>query len=408
MKKNIKRLFFTICLLFVCITFNSCASKNTTTNNIVNNVTNDITNKVVDYEEITITTMNDALQMAVERAEKAVVGVSLKSVTSMNNGGTSVDSVSVGSGVIYKVEENFDGDKLVNYTYYAITNRHVIEETSIKNPKVYIYLGYEDVQVEATILGYDQKVDLACLKFNHTTFIDPVEFGDSESIKKGSLVIAIGNPEGFDYFGSATLGIVSSPLRYLSSDTDNDGMQDFNSSYIQHDASINPGNSGGGLFTIDGKLIGINTIKIVSSDVDNMGFAIPSNDVKYLIENYLEKGLTFNRPRLGVIGIEARVLTPAIIDAQGLKALPDIYELNKLPYGIYVTEIISGGSISGSGVKAHDIILEFDGVKLTTNSAFSALVNTASKYQIGSTVEITYYSRSSNSILKTTITLKGE
>lgn len=408
MKKNIKRLFFTICLLFVCITFNSCALKNTTTNNIVNNVTNDITNKVVDYEEITITTMNDALQMAVERAEKAVVGVSLKSVTSMNNGGTSVDSVSVGSGVIYKAEENYDGDKLVNYTYYAITNRHVIEETSIKNPKVYIYLGYEDVQVEATILGYDQKVDLACLKFNHTTFIDPVEFGDSESIKKGSLVIAIGNPEGFDYFGSATLGIVSSPLRYLSSDTDNDGMQDFNSSYIQHDASINPGNSGGGLFTIDGKLIGINTIKIVSSDVDNMGFAIPSNDVKYLIENYLEKGLTFNRPRLGVIGIEARVLTPSIIDAQGLKALPDIYELNKLPYGIYVTEIISGGSISGSGVKAHDIILEFDGVKLTTNSAFSALVNTASKYQIGSSVEITYYSRSSNSILKTTITLKGE
>lgn len=371
-------------------------------------MTNDITNKVVDYEEITITTMNDALQMAVERAEKAVVGVSLKSVTSMNNGGTSVDSVSVGSGVIYKVEENYDGEKLVNFTYYAITNRHVIEETSIKNPKVYIYLGYEDVQVEATILGYDQKVDLACLKFNHTTFIDPVEFGDSESIKKGSLVIAIGNPEGFDYFGSATLGIVSSPLRYLSSDTDNDGMQDFNSSYIQHDASINPGNSGGGLFTIDGKLIGINTIKIVSSDVDNMGFAIPSNDVKYLIENYLEKGLTFNRPRLGVIGIEARVLTPSIIDAQGLKALPDIYELNKLPYGIYVTEIISGGSISGSGVKAHDIILEFDGVKLTTNSAFSALVNTASKYQIGSTVEITYYSRSSNSILKTTITLKGE
>lgn len=408
MKKNIKRLFLTICLLFICITFNSCASKNTTTNNIVNNVTNDITNKVVDYEEITITDMNDALQMAVERAEKAVVGVSLKSVTSMNNGGTSVDSVSVGSGVIYKVEENYDGDKLVNYTYYVITNRHVIEETSIKNPKVYIYLGYEDVQVEATILGYDQKVDLACLKFNHTTFIDPVEFGDSESIKKGSLVIAIGNPEGFDYFGSATLGIVSSPLRYLSSDTDNDGMQDFNSSYIQHDASINPGNSGGGLFTIDGKLIGINTIKIVSSDVDNMGFAIPTNDVKYLIENYLEKGLTFNRPRLGVIGIEARVLTPAIIDAQGLKALPDIYELNKLPYGIYVTEIISGGSIHGSGVKAHDIILEFDGVKLTTNSAFSALVNTASKYQIGSTVEITYYSRSSNSILKTTITLKGE
>ena len=139
-----------------------------------------------------------------------------------------------------------------------------------------------------------------------------------------------------------------------------------------------------------------------------MGFAIPSNDVKYLIENYLEKGLTFVRPRLGVVGIEARVLTPAIIESQGLKSLPDIYEVNKLPYGIYVTEVLKGGSLYGSGIKADDIILEFEGVKLTTNSAFSALVNTASKYQVGSVVEITYYSRSSNSIKTTTVTLKAQ
>ena len=400
-------------LIIILLTFSfiftviSCSGLNTT-NNITNNVTNDITNKVVDYENITITDMNNAIQTAVERAEKAVVGVSLKSVSSMSGGTTSVDSVSVGSGVIYKAIENYDGDKLKSYTYYVITNRHVITDENVKNPKVYIYLGYEDIQVEATLLGYDQKVDLACLKFDHTTFIDPVEIGDSESLKKGSLVVAIGNPEGFDYFGSATLGIVSSPLRYLSSDTDNDGMQDFNSSFIQHDASINPGNSGGGLFTIDGKLVGINTIKLVSENVDNMGFAIPSNDVKYLVENYLEKGLTFVRPRLGVIGIEARVLTPAIIEAQGLKKLPDIYEVNKLPYGIYVTEILKGGSLYGSGIKQDDIILEFEGVKLTTNSAFSALVNTASKYQVGSVVEITYYSRSSNSIKTTTVTLKAQ
>lgn len=402
-RKKLIIFLFGLILLFSLV---SCGINQT--NNITNNVTNDITNKVVDYENISITDMNNAIQMAVERVEKAVVGVSLKSVSSMSSGSTSVDSVSIGSGVIYKAVENYDGDKLISYSYYVITNRHVITSDEVKNPKVYIYLGYEDIQVEAEVLGYDQKVDLACLKFEHTTFIDPVEIGDSEALKKGSLVIAVGNPEGFDYFGSATLGIVSSPLRYLSSDTDNDGMQDFNSSFIQHDASINPGNSGGGLFTIDGKLVGINTIKLVSANVDNMGFAIPSNDVKYLIENYLEKGLTFVRPRLGVIGIEARVLTPAIIESQGLKSLPDIYEINKLPYGIYVTEILKGGSLYGSGIKADDIILEFEGVKLTTNSAFSALVNTASKYQVGSVVEITYYSRSSNSIKTTTVTLKAQ
>ena len=403
LRKKLIIFLFGLILLFSLV---SCGINET--NNITNNVTNDITNKVVDYENISITDMNNAIQMAIERVEKAVVGVSLKSVSSMSSGSTSVDSVSIGSGVIYKAVENYDGDKLISYSYYVITNRHVITSDEVKNPKVYIYLGYEDIQVEAEVLGYDQKVDLACLKFEHTTFIDPVEIGDSEALKKGSLVIAVGNPEGFDYFGSATLGIVSSPLRYLSSDTDNDGMQDFNSSFIQHDASINPGNSGGGLFTIDGKLVGINTIKLVSANVDNMGFAIPSNDVKYLIENYLEKGLTFVRPRLGVVGIEARVLTPAIIEAQGLKSLPDIYEINKLPYGIYVTEVLKGGSIYGSGIKADDIILEFEGVKLTTNSAFSALVNTASKYQVGSVVEITYYSRSSNSIKTTTVTLKAQ
>ena len=230
-----KRLIIILLTFSFIFTVISCSGLNTT-NNITNNVTNDITNKVVDYENITITDMNNAIQTAVERAEKAVVGVSLKSVSSMSGGTTSVDSVSVGSGVIYKAIENYDGDKLKSYTYYVITNRHVITDENVKNPKVYIYLGYEDIQVEATLLGYDQKVDLACLKFDHTTFIDPVEIGDSESLKKGSLVVAIGNPEGFDYFGSATLGIVSSPLRYLSSDTDNDGMQDFNSSLIQHDA----------------------------------------------------------------------------------------------------------------------------------------------------------------------------
>ena len=380
---------------------------NTTTTREENIVTNEITNTVVEYGKLTIVDFENAVKVATKKVENAVVGVALKNVSQVSSGDTSLDNIATGSGVIYKAIENYNNNVLISYTYYVVTNKHVILDESTKDTKVFVYLGYEDVEVEAKVLGYDEKMDVACLSFEHTTYISPVEFEDSEKIEKSAFVIAIGNPEGYDYFGSATFGIVSAPLRYLSSDTDGDGVNDFNSPYIQHDASINPGNSGGGLFTIEGKLVGINTLKIVQDKVENMGFAIPSNDVKYLLENYLELGETLIRPRLGVMGIEARVLTPAVIEAQKLKALPDIYRTNEIPYGIYVTEIMSKGSIYGSGVKVDDIILEFDGVKLKDMNTFSALINTASKYHVGDKVEINYYSRSSNSIVSTTITLKS-
>ncbi len=382
---------------------------NSTTNNIVNNIENDITNKVVEYENIKITDFENAVEETVKRVENAVIGVVLKKVSTVGSA-TSEDNYSTGSGVVYKAVENYEGTRLTGYTYYAITNRHVVVDDSVSSDKtkIFVYLGFVDLELEAKLISYDTKVDLACISFESSSFIQPVEFGDSDKIEKGSFVIAIGNPEGFDYYGSVTFGVVSGPLRYIAADTDNDGTNDFYGKYIQHDASINPGNSGGGLFSIDGKLIGINTLKITSSKVDNMGFAIPSNEVKLIITEYLEKNIEIKRPLLGITGTQVRGLTPAVISANNLKEIPtSIYEAGEAEYGIYVSSVNSNGSLTNSGIAADDIILKFDGVKLKTMASLSAMLNTLTDYSVGTKVVITFYDRSKNSIEEIEVVLKA-
>lgn len=382
---------------------------NSTTNNIVNNIENDITNKVVEYENIKITDFENAVEETVKRVENAVIGVVLKKVSTVGSA-TSEDNYSTGSGVVYKAVENYEGTRLTGYTYYAITNRHVVVDDSVSSDKtkIFVYLGFVDLELEAKLISYDTKVDLACISFESSSFIQPVEFGDSDKIEKGSFVIAIGNPEGFDYYGSVTFGVVSGPLRYIAADTDNDGTNDFYGKYIQHDASINPGNSGGGLFSIDGKLIGINTLKITSSKVDNMGFAIPSNEVKLIITEYLEKNIEIKRPLLGITGTQVRGLTPAVISANNLKEIPtSIYEAGEAEYGIYVSSVNSNGSLTNSGIAADDIILKFDGVKLKTMANLSAMLNTLTDYSVGTKVVITFYDRSKNSIEEIEVVLKA-
>ena len=408
MKKFISYFSFML-LTITCIALTiSCVSKSSSNkvNNITNNVTNEITNKVVNYEEFTVEDLQTAVQTAVDRVEPACIGVAIKNVTDVSNYGTSEDAIGYGSGVIYKREEIIENGKLVNYKYYVITNRHVITSDEYTNTKIYVYIQSEDMEIEATILGYDDKVDVACLTFNHSTYIQPIEFGDSDSLDKGTFVVAIGNPGGYDYYGSVTFGVVSAPLRYLQDDTDEDGTYDFNATYIQHDVAINPGNSGGGLFTIDGKLVGINTLKIVQDSVDSMGFSIPSNLVKTLMENYLEKNIKISRPTIGIIGSEVRYLTPAIIDYNGLKPIPDIYEIGERPYGLYVTKLVPNGSVYNSGIKADDIILTIDGVKIKESTQLSAMLNDLTQYTVGTEVTFTYYKRSTGTIESVKVVLK--
>lgn len=399
MKKKLTTLFICLLLLF---TITSCQIKQ----NIKNNIENEITNRVVNYEEITIKDLENAVETAYQRVENAVIGVCLKKVNTLDSGVTSEDGLDIGSGVIYKAEEVIENDKLVNYKYYAMTNRHVVINTENElsgTTKVYVTLGEDGPEVEAKILGYDEKVDLALITFYHYTKIQPVEFADSNNLKKGSFVIAVGHPEGYTFYNSVTFGVVSGNARYISSDTDGDGVNDFVGKYIQHDAAINPGNSGGGLFTLEGKLVGMNTMKYSSVKVENMGFAITSNEIKYLLENYLEKEINIERPRLGLTGIQVKGLTPTMIQNLGLKSIPDIYTDTETKYGIYVTEISKGSSSDNSGISSDDIILEFNGNRIKTMTDLSIML---SEQIVGNKIEITYYSRKNNKILTTTITLK--
>ena len=380
-----------------------------------NNIKNEITNTIVNYDELNIQDISEAIEVAVKKVETAVIGVTAKSVTVSGMGPLKTeveDGYSTGSGVIYKRFSILEEDTLVGYKYYVVTNKHVVtldeaDKTKFDHLNIYAYLGEEDQEIKAKLIGYDSKVDIALISFETTKLIEPVEFADSGEVDKGNIAIAIGNPGGYDYYGSVTFGVISGPSRYISTDTDGDGTDDFYAEYIQHDVAINPGNSGGGLFNLKGQLIGINTLKIVQDTVEGMGFAIPSNVVYNLLTEYIEQGKDAVRPRLGVLGSEIRSLTDAIIqNSQDIIGIPDIYN-DEQPYGIYVVEVYQDTTIAQTNIGKDDIILEINGIKLTrmyiVNSKFNSLIE---GFQVGEEITITYYDRSSNQIVSEKVILK--
>ena len=170
------------------------------------------------------------------------------------------------------------------------------------------------------------------------------------------FAIALGSPEGYEFYNSATFGIISHAKRYLADDTDGDNVADWDAEYIQHDVAINPGNSGGALINLEGKLIGINTLKLASTEIEGMGFAIPSNLVNKLIP-FLEEGKTPIRYVLGITVVTVRDIinynNPEYIDK-----IPE--DINN---GIYVGEVNPTG-LSAGKLQADDIILKFNDVEL--------------------------------------------
>ena len=411
MRKNKILLFIITLVLLLCI--GGCiyeGPSNSQGSNVTNKVTNEITQTVVDYNSnITVEDLEDAVTTATKMVENAVIGIMLRKVTTTTLNGqiyTFEDRVGVGSGVIYKrIENKNTSGELNSYTYYCITNAHVVLGDDNKTTYItYAYLGNYNTEIKAEILGYDEKVDLAVIKFESYYLINPVEFQDETKLEKGQFVIAVGNPDGFDYYGSVTFGVISNLNRYLSFDTDSDGQSDYMGQYLQTDAAINPGNSGGGLFTLDGKLVGIPSIKIVNEKIENMGFAIPINIVKIAVTEYLEKSLEIVRPRLGISGIAVRDMNSNIMISQGITSFPDIYDGEK-PYGIFISSFTSSGSLVNQGIHEKDILLTFEGQKLYDSSQLSGFLNSLDKYKVGSIVEITYYCSRTKQIETKNITL---
>lgn len=204
-----------------------------------------------------LSALNTTITDLVSNVKDSVIGVS----NYQYNLGV-LDLTSLGSGVIYS--KTVSGS---NFTYRALTNHHVIED----NDAVKAYFGYLDREVSAYVVKSDADLDLAVIQFTTNIDVDAIPFGQITQIHLGDFVIAIGNPTGYEYFGSVTMGIISGLQREMSATT---------ALFIQHDAAINPGNSGGPLFNMNGQIIGINTLKISSTDVDNMGFAISITTIR--------------------------------------------------------------------------------------------------------------------------------
>ena len=228
-----------------------------------------------------------------------------------------------------------------------VTNNHVIQ-------------GAEDIIVsvngsteyKAKVLGTDPYMDLAVLQIESDEKFVPVSFGDSDKARVGDWVIAIGNPFGFG--GTVTSGIISSRNRDI-------GLTRYDD-FIQTDASINQGNSGGPLFNLEGKVIGINTAIIApgSSGSIGIGFAIPSNPASQLISQLIEFGET----KRGWLGVRIQEVT---------KEIADVEKLEK-PAGALVASVSEKSPASRAGIKAGDIILEFDGKKVDTMRTLPKLV----------------------------------
>ncbi|MGM7684050.1 S1C family serine protease [Cytobacillus sp. Hm23] len=315
---------------------------------------------------------------AVEKVSEAVVGVvNIQEANFWSSRGPV--EAGTGSGVIYKKD---------NDIAYIVTNHHVVEQAN--NVEVVLYDG---TRVNADIVGTDALTDLAVLKIDAKDITVIAELGDSDQVKTGETVIAIGNPLGIHLSGSVTKGIISGTNRFIPVEVESKGrIIDWFAEVLQTDAAINPGNSGGALVDMNGKVIGINSMKIARHAVEGIGLSIPINYVQQTIEN-LEMNGEIRRPYMGV-------------ELTSLQDIPveHLQKTLKLP-----TEVTKGVAITGversspadeAGMQELDVIVELDGEPI--NDLTNLRRHLYTKKSVGDTMEVTLFRQG----LKQTITMK--
>ncbi|MBQ0026304.1 MAG: trypsin-like peptidase domain-containing protein [Lachnospiraceae bacterium] len=268
------------------------------------------------------------------------------------------EETSAGTGVI--IEQNSE-------EILIVTNAHVIAGAET------LTVSFVDNNASnAVVKGYDESIDIAVIAVNMQDIpaetiqvIKKASFGKSSDIKIGQQVVAIGNALG--YGQSVTTGIISAVDRTLSTSS---------AKLIQTDAAINPGNSGGALFNMQCEIIGINNSKLVDSNVEGMGFAIPSDIVEPLIDTLLNRAQREKVPedQAAYLGIYHQTLDANTAAMYGL------------PAGVYITEIVEDSPMEKAGVPAHSVITKFDGVSIMTSEQ---LVDCMQYYAAGETVDIT-------------------
>lgn len=245
---------------------------------------------------------------------------------------------------------------------YIITNSHVVGNS--RDYKVRV-VTYEEEEYDAVVIGYDTKTDLAAIKVEAMN-LSPAEFGDSDALEVGDTVVAIGNPGGLTFAGSVTQGIVSALDRVVVNVSSAIKL-------IQVDAAINPGNSGGALVNEYGKVIGINSAKLVSTSYEGMGFSIPIKQAKKVIDDLLKNGMVTNRVRIGISCTTVERLAASLYG---------------IPQGLQIVEIPADSALIGTPVQLNDIITHVDGNKVND---LAELYDQLDQHAVGDQVTLTLY-----------------
>ena len=250
---------------------------------------------------------------------------------------------------------------------YILTNNHVVSSSESDSyyqvseaTKVTVTLFNDETEYEAKIVGTDDQTDLAVIKIEKTG-LTKAEFADSDSIKVGEFAMAVGSPLGLQ--STITCGVISAVNRNV---TDSDGKT-YN--LIQTDAAINAGNSGGALVNSEGKVVGVNTLKLTGDNVEGMGFAIPINSTTDITSQLIQYSKV-KRPYIGVTGMDLSENTA---------------KANNLVKGIYVKAVDDFSAAEKAGIKIGDVIIEADGTKITTMDELNSIKN---KHSIGDEMKI--------------------
>jgi len=292
----------------------------------------------------------------------SIVGISCSSVVQSYFGSQTAQSS--GSGII------------IDAKGHIVTNYHVIEGSS--SIKVKLTSGNE---YDATVVGGDEKTDIAVIKISAKEELHVATIGDSDEVEVGELAVAIGNPLASELFGTVTAGVISGVNRTMTV-----GQRDM--TLIQTDAAISPGNSGGALINKYGEVIGINSVKLVDDAAEGLGFAIPMNEAVPIVQDLTKYGYVKGRP---MIGVSVREITPELA----------YYNNLLVDYGLYIMSVTEGSGAANAGLSRGDIILKFDGTPVTSATQMNKIRD---KHKAGDRVSVTIMRGKAEKVVSVTLT----
>ena len=309
----------------------------------------DSENKITENRNVTITS-EDSINESIKKVYDSVAVV---------NNYRAGRLTGYGSGFVYKKDDKYG---------YILTNNHVVEDAS----EVTVTLSNGE-EVQAEVLGTDSYMDIAVVRIDEDQVLQVAEIGDSTEAKLGDTVFTVGTPVSTEYAGTVTKGIISGENREI---TITDNGTSYMMEAIQIDASINPGNSGGPLVNINGEVIGINSVKLVESSIEGMGFAIPIEVAMSQIDK-LENGEAIARPVIGV----------TLYDLDSLPLIGSNIDIDdSVKSGVVVDSVERGSDAEAAGLQKDDVITKIDDVTVKGSAHLKYILY---KHNIGDTVKLT-------------------